>query len=433
MKKKLNLNTVDCFLLMLLFLVLSQNNYAQKNVLKPRILISSDIGGTDDDDFQSMIHLLMYADQFQIEGLVSSPFGNGRKKNILDMIALYEKDYSQLSKHSKKFPKPTSLRKIVKQGAIDSAPYSGFATSSEGSDWIIKCAKKKSDRPLWVLVWGGIEDLAQALHDAPEIQKNIRVYFIGGPNKKWCVNAYSYVAQNFPNLWMIEANATYRGWFMDEDSPKNITSKAYYDNYIKGRGAMGKDFIKYYGGQIKMGDTPSLAYLMNGTPNDPTAESWGGQFNAIKRSSRNIFNYNTTHKDTVAAYAVLEWRFKGPEQNISKDIACFQLEVSNQLWPGYYIGNGNYAVRYSSKKPETASYRTISNIPELNGLSGQYTSIVPWPGKPNSDDYLLGLNWYGDLIDPTFFLKDQQGAKTVSKHREEFLLDWAKRWEWLEK
>lgn len=107
--------------------------------------------------------------------------------------------------------------------------------------------------------------------------------------------------------------------------------------------------------------------------------------------------------------------------------------MSNQLWPGYYVVNGNYAVRYSSKKPETASYRTISNIPELNGLSGQYTSIVPWPGKPNSDDYLLDLNWYGDLIGPTFFLKDQQGAKTVSKHREEFLLDWAKRWEWLEK
>lgn len=36
---------------------------------KPRILISTDIGGTDPDDFQSMIHLLMYADLFQIEGL----------------------------------------------------------------------------------------------------------------------------------------------------------------------------------------------------------------------------------------------------------------------------------------------------------------------------------------------------------------------------
>jgi hypothetical protein len=42
---------------------------AQKLVpQKPRILISTDIGGTDPDDNQSMAHLLMYADRFQLEG-----------------------------------------------------------------------------------------------------------------------------------------------------------------------------------------------------------------------------------------------------------------------------------------------------------------------------------------------------------------------------
>ena len=37
------------------------------------------------------------------------------------------------------------------------------------------CRKSQcqSDRPLWVLVWGGLEDLAQALHDAPEIENKI--------------------------------------------------------------------------------------------------------------------------------------------------------------------------------------------------------------------------------------------------------------------
>ena len=39
----------------------------------PRVLISTDIGGTDPDDNQSMIHLMMYSDLFQLEGLVSSP------------------------------------------------------------------------------------------------------------------------------------------------------------------------------------------------------------------------------------------------------------------------------------------------------------------------------------------------------------------------
>lgn len=46
--------------------------------VKPRILISTDIGGTDPDDNQSMAHFLMYNDLFATEGLVSSPsYGYG--------------------------------------------------------------------------------------------------------------------------------------------------------------------------------------------------------------------------------------------------------------------------------------------------------------------------------------------------------------------
>ena len=67
----------------------------------------------------------------------------------------------------------------------------------------------------------------------------------------------------------------------------------------------------------------------------------------------------------------------------------------------------------------------------MNGQIGQFVSITPWPGKPNPDDYKLGTHWYGDRREPGFFLEEQQGAKTVSKYRKEFLSDWAKRWEWL--
>ena len=323
---------------------------------KPRILVSSDIGGTDPDDFQSMIHLLMYADRFQIEGLVSSPFGEGRKEDILDMIDLYEKDLDHLKVHSDGFPHPDSLRSICKQGGKAAAPFQGFDQSNEGSEWIIKCAKNPSTQPLWVLVWGGIEDLAQALHDAPEIKENMRVYWIGGPNKKWSINAYAYIAEHHPDLWMIEANATYRGWFMDADSPKEISNEAYYGNYIQENGALGKAFKDYYGGSIKMGDTPSLAYLMNGNPDDPYGESWGGSFVQINQSSRTIFDRNTTTADTVIAYGVQEWRFEGPELDISQDSVCFTLEISNQIWPGYYLGGGSYGVRYSSKKPEICTF-----------------------------------------------------------------------------
>ena len=54
--------------------------------------------------------------------------------------------------------------------------------------------------------------MAQALHDAPDILPRIRVYWIGGPNKKWGVNSYVYIVENFPDLWIIENNASYRGF-----------------------------------------------------------------------------------------------------------------------------------------------------------------------------------------------------------------------------
>ncbi|MBD3267574.1 DUF1593 domain-containing protein, partial [bacterium] len=102
-----------------------------------RVIISSDIGGSDEDDDQSFVHYLVYSDLFDTEGLISSPPKDGRRKDFLEVIDLYAKDYPHLSKHSKKYPKPDYLRAISKQGAVDPAPQKGFSTPTEGSEWII--------------------------------------------------------------------------------------------------------------------------------------------------------------------------------------------------------------------------------------------------------------------------------------------------------
>jgi hypothetical protein len=144
----------------------------------PRVIVSTDIGGTDYDDFQSLVLLLVYADRFEIEGLISSPYGGGRKEQILKVIDAYERDYPNLRSHSDRYPAAKHLRSVTKQGALDSAGLDGFGRPTEGSAWIIQCAKRPDPRPLWVLVWGGIDDLAQALHDEPAIKPKLRVYFI---------------------------------------------------------------------------------------------------------------------------------------------------------------------------------------------------------------------------------------------------------------
>jgi len=229
-----------CSLMLSGFLLLNSCNVQKGNKnesepaeLKYRVIVSTDIGGTDPDDFQSMVHLFLYADTLEIEGLISSPFGPGRKEHILQVIDEYEKDYPSLKTYSEKYPAPDSLRNITKQGAINVAGYAGFDKPTEGSEWIIKCARKEDPRPLYILVWGGIEDLAQALHDAPEILPKLRVYYIGGPNKKWTPDAYQYFADNFPELWIIESNATYRGWFTGGNQEGEWSNTGFPEKHIK--------------------------------------------------------------------------------------------------------------------------------------------------------------------------------------------------------
>lgn len=404
--------------------------------VKPRILISTDIGGTDPDDNQSMTHLLMYSDLFTIEGLVSSPsYGNGSTKEILRMIDLYEKDLPKLKKHQKGFASPEYLRSITKQGQRGNAPYEGLSKSSEGSDWIIKCAKKKSTQPLWVLGWGGLEDIAQALHDAPEIQDKIRVYWIGGPNKKWSANSYAYIVKNFPKLWFIEVNSSYYGFFSNNNDLDNVNSSNYYDKIINGAGHLGKDFKNYYKGEIKMGDSPTLFYLMDGNPENPNRESWGGSFEKFNHSPRIVFNGATSLKDTVAFCSILEFHLKGPKKNISPGTACFWMEVpygkNIQKWPGYYLGDGDYAIRYIPKKAEILQYRFTSDISEINNIEGSIVVENSWPGTKHPTDYQLGDNWYTDKSDKDLYDGKIQGGKTLLKWRNEILNDWAKRWEWL--
>jgi len=325
--------------------------------VKPRILVSTDIGGTDPDDNQSMTHLLMYSDKFAIEGLVSSPsYGNGSKEEIFRMIDLYEKDLPRLKQHQKGLADPQYLRTVTKQGRRGSAPYAGYTTTTEGSDWIIQCAKRKSTQPLWILGWGGLEDLAQALHDAPEIQTMIRVYWIGGPNKKWSANSYAYIAENFPGLWMIENNSSYYGLFSNNNIPDSVQNTGYYDKYIQSAGKLGKDFKSYYNGQVKMGDTPSLLYMMDGDPNNPMRESWGGSFEKSGYSPRVVFDRVTSIADTVAFCTVMEFQLKGPAINIAADSVCFWMETpyknTVQKWAGYYLGNGQYSLKYVPKQAE---------------------------------------------------------------------------------
>ncbi|MBI1390650.1 MAG: DUF1593 domain-containing protein [bacterium] len=243
-----------------------------------RVIVSSDIGGGDEDDDQSMVHFLLYSDLFDVEGLVSSPPKQGRLSDILEVIDVYEKDYPALKTHSKLYPSPDALRAISRQGAEEANPAPGYSSSTEGSSWIVQCARKNDPRPLYVLVWGGISDVAQALHDAPDIKPKLRVYYIASWNRRNDQASFDYIDREHPDLWIIQCETTFRGWYVGGAAPEDFGNREFVKRYVKEMGALGEYFYPLKNRQIKMGDTPSVAYLLRGEPEDPESPSWGGRF-----------------------------------------------------------------------------------------------------------------------------------------------------------
>lgn len=390
---------------------------------QPRVVVLTDIGGTDPDDFQSMVHLLVYADVLDIEGLISSPYGPGRKADILKVIDQYEQDYPNLKTYSGNYPTPDALREITKQGAVEGPGRAGYSEPTAGSGWVIRCARRDDPRPLHVLVWGGIDDLAQALHDAPDILPKLRVYWIGGPNKKWSFDAYQYIATHFKDLWIIESNATYRGWFVGGNQSGEWGNAAFVSEHVAGHGALG-DFFNKQKDEVKMGDTPSVARLLYGVPEDPTQPSWGGRYVRAWKRPHVVFHRLTNSDDIIEQFGVFELALPMGDNPPAQPEA--RLESANQLLAGEAEGDSVMRFRFSPKNAELNGYKIHSNVASLDGKTGSFTSYLPPAGRKLQPALDLP-NWWTD--DPSEQLKEGPhiGAKTVSQWRIQFLSDFAAR------
>ena len=419
----------------ILFLALASfvvTAFADTVAPRPRVIVSTDIGGTDFDDFQSMVHLLLYADVLDLEGLISSPYGVGRVEHIHKVIDLYAKDFSNLKTWSARYPTPDALRSITKQGELETAPYAGVRRTTEGSEWIVRCARLDDSRPLYVLIWGGIEDLAQALHDAPDILPKLRVYYIGGPNKKWSPDAYHYIATNHPKLWMIESNSTYFGWFVGGNQEGEWGNAEFVNRHVAGRGALGDYFARgiSFGEQtrttVKMGDTPTVGWLLRGDPEMPFQPGWGGRYVRAWTRPYARFDRLTTAADRIEHCGILELVLPLGEGAPANPEA--RMVVENQSLVGYFDGTGAVRFRFCPKEAKTYRYTIRSNAPALDGRAGEITSVPLSPDAALTPDPTLP-NWWTDDPSPALIEGPHRGARTISQWREQFLRDFAERLE----
>lgn len=406
--------------------VLAQPVMSGRDVVRPRIMWCEDIG-TDPDNWQGLVHMLVYADSIDLEGIVhTAPAIPGdSKQGFLDVIDLYEQDYPNLRTYSDRYPTPGALRAMTKEGAggYGWQRPNGFGVPTEGSRWIVDRARRHDGRPLNVLVGGGIDDLAQALHDAPDIVPNIRVYFIGGPNKMWSVDAYDYIETHHPNLWMIESNATYRGWFTGGDQSGDWGNTAFVTKYVAGHGALGDFFAKQHGGELKSGDSPDLMWFLNGGQ-DPAQPSWGGQYVRVWDGRKKVFNRLTTSADTAEVYGVTEFTLPVPPGYSSSNTT--RMLFDGRV-PAPAANEGEVLrFRFAPKAPQVWRYVVQSDFPGLDGLSGEFTAVQPASdsaGAPSA----VHPNWWIDSPDPTLAEGAWAGAKTINEWRVDYLRDFAGR------
>ncbi|HVU33561.1 MAG TPA: DUF1593 domain-containing protein [Opitutaceae bacterium] len=415
--------------ILLAFAIALQSAAADTTTAPPRyrVIVSTDIGGSDPDDYQSMVHLLVYADSLDLEGLISTHPGGGKKAEILKVIDCYAHDYPNLRTYSQHYPTPDALRAITKAGAATPIGPSGYGHPTEGSDWIIHCARRNDPRPLYVLVWGGIYDVAQALHDAPEIRPKLRVYFIGGPNKQGSVSAYNYIEENFPKLWIIEDNDTYRGWFTGGDQNGEWGDKEFVTQHVAGRGALGDFYAPLHRGILKMGDTPSVAWLLHGVPTDPTQPGWGGQFVRTWDGRKTVFDHlPVSASEHAEVFGVIEIALPLPAGFTARDTAALVLDGRSHIRG---VNEGHVLrFRFATRDVKTFSYVIESTFAGLAGKTGEFSTVLP-PIERTSKPSLVHPNWWSDDPNPEQFEGVHPGAKTVSRWRLDFLRDFAARME----
>lgn len=251
-----------------------------------RVLVLTDIGG-DTDDQQSMVRFLAYANEFDVEGLIATSrlrHGKDVKPGILrELVRAYGKVRPNLVLHDPRYPPEEDLLSKIKAGQpdADESPATPFLVGegrdTEGSEWILRVLERPDPRPVWVIVWGGGSDLAQALWRSPRLASRVRVYAIHDQD-----GAMAWIEKEIPGVFMIVPREVYRGMYQAGDT--SLCTREWVNAHVRtGHGPLGALYPEDGHGVkgLKEGDTPSLLYLLPnglGLPDAPEAGSWGGRF-----------------------------------------------------------------------------------------------------------------------------------------------------------
>ncbi len=315
------------FSIFCLFLVAPETAFSQ--VAAPaRTIITTD---GEIDDVDSFIRMLLYSNEFRIEGLIYSSSmwhykgdGKGTKFTsememtqkmygektdlrwpgeqwMQDLIDAYETVFPKLSKHASGFPTAAHLRSLVRVGNID---FEGeMEKITDGSEFIKQKLLDETTEPIYVQVWGGTNTLARALKSIEEAHKNT-------PNwpaiyKKVCDKTIiyaildqdatyrKYISVRWPGIQIFYNSTQFwclaYPWKQAVPAPLHpfLEGKFMSERIINGHGALTKMYYSYGDGQKQAGDDEHL----HGDISKIAAGQWGNfqQFDFISEGDSPAF------------------------------------------------------------------------------------------------------------------------------------------------
>lgn len=265
---------------------------------KPRIFVLTDIEN-EPDDAMSMVRFLVYANNYDIEGLAATTSIHQKDKvatwRIREIVDAYAQVRDNLEQHEPGFPTGDFVRSKITEGL----PQYGLQAVGEGknspaSEALIAAVDQDETRPLWVTVWGGPNVLAQALwkvretrskEGVKEFVSKLRVYTISDQD-----DSGPWIRKEFPDLFYIVSpgfnsggayhHATWSGISGDyfharcDGADFATVTNEWLDRYIRKKGPLGAEYPRW--DFLMEGDTPSFLSLINNGLNDPEHPDWGG-------------------------------------------------------------------------------------------------------------------------------------------------------------
>lgn len=298
-------NLLLIFLILVPFAGFSQTKLRFENPVKQRLFVLTDITNEPDDQ-ESLVRLLVYANEYDLEGIIATTSTHLRNQTRKDKIEKLVRDYGlvkpNLDKHAPGYPTMEFLLSITSEHLpVYSMDGVGQGKDSPGSEMLIKAADRADDRPLWVSVWGGANCLAQALWKVRETRSEIAVRKFVSKLKVYSISDQDFAGQwirnNFPEIFYIVDASAGDSWFEYYKATwTGISGDRYYKNgpmlhnelvdnpwlaanIRENHGPLGANYLKF--DYIMEGDTPSFFGLISnglGWYISPAYGGWGGRY-----------------------------------------------------------------------------------------------------------------------------------------------------------